>query len=150
MPELDSHSPTPNNPTPIGSRFSPWHACGSDYGAYAAGMKRCSDLQLMGATLRLAPGDSDSEAAARQWNDYFDIPSAGSELYFTNARLSFVPETKGKLEGLDSITLAVQGEERMNEILNRANKEGLCGDGWINMVGVRWFLVQAEDIKPRL
>ncbi|UPX20536.1 uncharacterized protein EKO05_0010765 [Ascochyta rabiei] len=34
MPELDSHTPSTNNPTPLESRFSPWHACGSDHKVY--------------------------------------------------------------------------------------------------------------------
>ncbi|KAL5408782.1 hypothetical protein PMIN06_007602 [Paraphaeosphaeria minitans] len=30
--ELDSHAPTKINPTPLKDPFSPWHACGPDYG----------------------------------------------------------------------------------------------------------------------
>src|SRR6266498_2684348 len=66
MPELDSHTPTPQNPDPLTSRFSPWHACGPDYEAYSAGMKRAFHLHLIGVTLRLAPHDTDIEAAAKQ------------------------------------------------------------------------------------
>lgn len=148
--ELDSHSPTPSNPTPLATRFSHWHACGPDYVSYSAGMKRCSHLQLTGATLRLAPGESDTEAAAKQWEEIWAIPRAGSNLYFTNAHLSFAAGSEGEAEGLDSITIAVQGREKMDGILSRASKEGLCGEGWFNMLGVRWFLIQAEEIKPHI
>jgi hypothetical protein len=143
MPELDSHVPSPDNPDPLGSRFSPWHACGADYGSYSAGMKRCSDLHLVGAVCRLVPGNSDTKAAARRWEEVFGVPRTGSELLFTNSWMRFIPGVAGKPEGLESITIAVEGEERMAEILDRARKESLCGNGWINMVGVKWYFVPA-------
>lgn len=31
MAELDSHTPGPDNHTPLDTHFSPWHACGPDY-----------------------------------------------------------------------------------------------------------------------
>jgi hypothetical protein len=58
--------------------------------------------------------------------------------------MSFTSGKKGKPEGLESITIAVEGEQRMAGILDRAREEGLCGDGWINMVGVKWYFVPAD------
>ena len=150
IPELDSHSPIPSNPTPLASRFSPWHACGTDYVKYSAGMKRTSHLQLVGVTLALAPGDSDVGAATKQWEDMFGIPRSGNELYFANARVTFLPGSEGQVEGLTSITIAVQGRDRMAQILESARKEGLCGDLWIEMLGARWYFVQAEDVVAKL
>jgi hypothetical protein len=143
MPELDSHTPLPNNPDPLKSRFSPWHACGTDYCSYVAGMKRHSDLHLVSAVCRLAPGNSDTEAAAQRWEEVFGVPRNRDQLAFTNAQIRFVPGVEAKSEGLESITVAVEGEERMAGILDRASKDGLCGDGWINMVGVKWYFVPA-------
>ena len=150
MPELDSHTPSRDNPEPLTFRFSPWHAAGADYGSYSAAMKRCSDLHLVGAVCRLAPGDTDTEAAARRWEELFGMPRSRDELAFTNARMRFTSGEKGKPEGLESITIAVEGEERMAAILDRARKEGLCGDGWIDVVGVKWYLVQADDAGNRI
>jgi len=144
MPELDSHAPSRDNPNPLSSRFSPWHAAGPDYASYSAGMRRCSDLHLVGAICRLAPGDTDTEAAARRWEGVFGVPRVRDELAFTNARMRFTSGEKGKPEGLESITIAVEGEQRMAGILDRAREEGLCGDGWINMVGVKWYFVPAS------
>lgn len=149
MPELDSHTPLRDNPDPLGSRFSPWHAAGDDYDSYSAGMKRCSDLYLVCAVCRLAPEATDT-AAARRWEEIFGVPRLRDELAFTNARIRFVPGAEGKPEGLDSITIAVDGEERMAGILDRARKEGLCGDGWINMIGVKWYFVRAGDAGSRI
>lgn len=143
MPELDSHTASPGNPDPLRSRFSPWHACGNDYTSYAAGMKRHSDLHLVGAVCRLAPGNCDSQAAAKLWEEVFGVQRNQDQLAFTNAQIRFVPGVEGQPEGLESITVAVEGEERMAGILDRASKEGLCGNGWINMVGVKWYFVLA-------
>ena len=104
----------------------------------------------MSATLKLAPGDADVGAATTQWQDMFGIPRSGNEMYFTNARLTFLPGSEGKVEGLNSITIAVQGRDRMAQILDRARKEGLCRDRWIEMLGVRWYFVQAEDVVAKL
>jgi hypothetical protein len=150
MPELDSHAISPNNPDPLGSRFSRWHACGTDYASYSASMKRHSDLQLVGAVCRLAPGNTDTETAARRWEEVFGVPRVRNELAFTNARMRFVPGVEGKPEGLESITIAVDGEARMTGILERARLEGLCGDGWVNMVGVKWYFVQAGDARNQI
>ncbi|KAF1986854.1 hypothetical protein K402DRAFT_331986 [Aulographum hederae CBS 113979] len=145
MPELDSHFPSKENPTPITSRFSPWHACRNDYASYSAGMKRTSDLSLVGAVCRLAPGDIDTDAAAAQWEHTFGIAKSRDGLAFTNARLDFIRGIPGSPEGLVSVTIAVKGKDRFDAILERASKEGLCGDGWINMVGIRWYFVLEDD-----
>jgi hypothetical protein len=152
MPELDSHRPSPSNPTPLTSRFSPWHACGTDYSSYSGGMKRHSHLRLVNAVCRLAPGDVDTQAAARQWEELFDVPRKEDELSFTNMRMKFIGGGEGEAEGLESITIAVEGEEKFNAILDAAREEGLCGDGWINMLGVKWFfvLIGKENGKIKL
>lgn len=150
MPELDSHAPSPDHPDPLSSRFSPWHACGADYGSYSTGMKRCSDLHLVGAACRLAPGNTDTESAAQRWEEVFGVPRSRDGLAFTNALMRFQPGMEGKPEGLESITIAVDGEARMAGILERARAEGLCGDGWINMVGAKWYFVRAGEEGGRL
>lgn len=141
MPELDSHAPSPSNPTPLESTFSPWHACGMEYERYSAGMRRCSHLKLVGVTLRLSPGQSDVEGAAQQWQDFFGIKQEGGQLLFTNAKLKFVAGVEGQPEGLESVTIQVKGENRLEKILGTASKEGLCGDGWVNLLGVKFYLV---------
>lgn len=154
MPELDSHRSTPSNPTPVTSQFSPWHACGKDFESYEAGMKRQADLQFVSATCRLKEGDNDPVGAARQWEELFGVKRAKEpfSLAFSNMDVSFVNWQEGEHEGLESITIAVNGAERFDRILHRASKEGLCGDGWINMLGVKWFfeLVGAGDDSCRL
>ncbi|EEP75692.1 predicted protein [Uncinocarpus reesii 1704] len=146
IPELDSHRATPANPKPLMSRFSPWHACGSDYASYSAGMRRRSHLQLVEATCRLAPGDSDTEAALHQWERIFGVPRTQEHLQFTNAKMSFVKGTEGKSDGLMSITIAVQGKEYLDRIFSTARSLGLdIGDGWIDMLGLRWHLVASRD-----
>ncbi|KAK5191388.1 hypothetical protein LTR96_009893 [Exophiala xenobiotica] len=157
MPELDSHTPSPSNPTPLASPHSPWHACGPDYASYSSAMKRCSHLRLLSATCRLAPGQtdqSDTEAAAQQWEEYFGITRQNSDLVFTNARLKFVPGVPGgqsQSEGLESITIQVTGKDRFAKMLDMVSKEGLCGDGWTNMLGIKWYFVlsEEEDVAQR-
>ncbi|KAI1608786.1 hypothetical protein EDD37DRAFT_386811 [Exophiala viscosa] len=141
LPELDSHTASPANPEPLENTFSPWHACGPDYARYSEAMRRCSHLKLLGATCRLAPDQLDTEAAAEQWQQYFGVKRDGSELLFTNARLKFVPGAESQPEGLDSITIGVAGKERFDQILEVVSREGLCGDGWTNMLGVKWYFV---------
>lgn len=140
MPELDSHVPDPKNPTPLQSRFSPWHACGTDIDRYTSGMKRAQHLTLEGCVLRLQPGDLGHEAAARQWEEIFGVVRSRDLLAFTNARLGFIPGRKGQPEGLASITIGVKGKDEYDAILERARDAGLCGDGGIDMCGVRWYL----------
>src|SRR6266496_3003484 len=50
-------------------------------------MQKAWDLHLVGALLRLAPGDVDTEGAARQWAEIFDVCTSGHLLMFTNARM---------------------------------------------------------------
>jgi hypothetical protein len=149
MPELDSQSPSSKNPEPLKSRFSPWHACGTNYSSYSAGMKRCSHLRLVSVVCRLAPGDVDTQAAVRQWEELFGVPRVRDELAFTNAWMKFIQGREGEAEGLESITIAVEGEERFNAILDAAREESLCGDGWINMLGIKWYFVLVDRVVVR-
>ncbi|KAG9187151.1 hypothetical protein G6011_05022 [Alternaria panax] len=144
MPELDSHVPGPRNPTPVHSRFSPWHACGSDIGHYTAGMKRTQHLTLEGCVLRLKPGDLGHEAAAREWEGIFGVTRSRDLLAFTNARLSFIPGRKGQSEGLVSITIGVKGKSAYDAILERARDAGVYDNGGIDMCGVRWHLALTD------
>jgi hypothetical protein len=140
MPELDSHAPGPNNPTPVRSRFSPWHACGPDVNSYTLGMKRTQHLTLEGCVLRLQPGDHGHEAAARQWEEIFGIARSRDLLAFTNTRMGFIPGREGHADGLVSITVGVKGKDEYKAILERAGKAGICRGGWIEMCGIKWFL----------
>ena len=110
-------------------------------------MKQHSDLHLVGAVLRLEPGDSATEAASQQWEEIFGIPRSRDLLAFTNARLGFIRGEEGKPTGLVSITIAVEGKQRCNEIWKRASKSGLCGEGWIRMCGIKWYFVEAVEAK---
>ncbi|KAF1347351.1 hypothetical protein EJ07DRAFT_169761 [Lizonia empirigonia] len=149
MPELDSHTPSPNNPTPLKSRFSPWHACGSDHKVYYPGMRRAAHLSLEGCVLRLQPGDYGHEAAVRQWEELFGVARSRDLLAFTNARMGFVPGEKGQPEGLVSITVGVRGQYRLDAILERAKKAGVYTGGQVHMCRVRWnfMLTGHEDSK---
>ena len=151
MEELGSHKPTSSNPTPLTTRFSPWYPCGplSSYSQYSAIMKLHSHLHLVGAVLRLSPGDCETEAASRQWEETFGIPRSRDLLAFTNARLGFVRSDEGEQEGLVSITIAVEGKERFEGILQRASQAGLCGERWINMCGIKWYFVEACELGER-
>jgi hypothetical protein len=149
MPELDSHAPSPVNPTPLKSRFSPWHACGPDHTAYYPAMERSAHLSLEGCVLRLQPGDYGHEAAARQWEEIFGVERSRNLLAFTNARLGFVPGQRGRPEGLVSLTIGVRGRDRLDAILHRAREAGFCNDGDVQMCGVKWNFVLTgyEDAK---
>jgi hypothetical protein len=138
MPELDSLTPGPNNPTPLKSRFSPWHACGSDHKVYYPGMKRSEHLTLEGCVLRLQPGDNDHEAASRQWEEVFGVARSRDLLAFTNARLGFIAGREGQSEGLASITVGVNGRDKIDAIRARAKQAGVSTDGRINMCGAQW------------
>jgi hypothetical protein len=100
-------------------------------------MKRTSHLTLEGCILRLAPGDVRHEDAARQWEEVFGVGRSRDLLAFTNARLGFVPGREGVPEGLESVTVGVNGKERFEAILERARREGVCGDGWVDVCGVK-------------
>lgn len=147
MPELDSHGASPKHPDPLSSTFSPWHAAGTDYASYSAGMQRRSDLHLTGAVCRLEPGDTNTEAALHQWEELFGLPRDLNQLVFTNARMGFVRGQQGKPDGLTSITVAVEGEERLAGIMQRARERGVCGDGWVDMLNLKWYFVLAGESK---
>ena len=161
MPELDCHDVCAANPDPLGERFSPWHACGADYAGYAAGMKKTGHLRILSVVLRLAPGDEDVAGAVGTWSSLFGVPTpnekGGNELAFTNCEMSFVKGQQGEKEGLASITMAVEGRRNLEAIADRAKIEGVWvkgndGEvgGWIEMVGVKWYLVLTEAEEGRL
>lgn len=150
MPELDSHTPSSNNPTPLNSRFSPWHACGTDHKAYFPGMKRSEHLSLQGCVLRLQPGDCGHEAASREWEEIFGVARSRDLLAFTNARVGFVPGKEGLSEGLISITVGVKGKDKLEAIQKRASEAGVWTDQGIEMCGVKWGFVLTGHDGPRL
>ena len=141
MPELDSHTASASNPNPLRDQYSPWHPCGDDYQAYSAGMKRCSHLKYRSVTLRLAPGNSDTEGAAQQWERIFGVQREKSKLVFTNAELNFVAGSPDQPEGLESTTIEVSNRQKLELMLEVARKEGLCGDGWVDLLGIKWHFV---------
>lgn len=140
MAELDSHAPTKANSTPLKTQFSPWHAAGSDLTTYEPGMTRAAHLSLEGCSLRLAPGQN-HEDAARQWEEIFGVGRSRDLVAFTNSRLGFVRAAEGKPEGLLSITVGVNGRDKIADIWERASKLGLKENRWVNMCGIRWFFV---------
>src|ERR1700761_8378370 len=101
MPELDSHSETETNPTPLTTKFSPWHAAGPNENAYIPKMKKHAHLSLLAAVCRLAPGDWGSELASTQWEQTFGVPRSRDLIQFTNARIGFVHGEEGKREGIE-------------------------------------------------
>ena len=141
IPELDSHTPTAHNPKPLTTRFSPWHACGSDYTMYARGMKRSEHLTLEGCVLRLQPGDFGHEMAARRWEEIFGVVRSRDLLAFTNARLGFIPGKDGHPDGLVSVTVGVRGRDKYDAILERARTAGVARSGYIEMCGIKWYMV---------
>lgn len=150
MPELDSHTPCEKNPEPLTERFSPWHACGSEYDRYVLDMKKTSHLHLLGCNLSLGRRDTDVEGAAQQWSNAFDIPISYDHLVFANAQIGFSPGQEGHSEGLLYISIAVSDDKRMKGILDRARAVGKIvhtpGD-WFEMAGVRWNFVSWESIN---
>lgn len=152
MPELDSHTACSQNQDPLNERFSPWHACGKDYESYIKLMKQTSHLHLLQCTLRLGSEDSNVAGAAKQWSDLFGVPVSRDELAFTNARMSFVPGSEGKSEGLHSITIGVETKRELNGILNRAREAGLwrAADGSFLLLGVLWKLTLLHGPTARL
>jgi len=151
MPELDSHSATEAYPNPVTAEFSPWLALGPPERAplYLAAMRHCSYLRLIGVVLRLEPNDTDTLAAAKQWEETFGVKRRGELLCFTNSRMGFVAGAKEKAPGIHSITVAVEGKERMDRMLWAAQEEGLCGDGWIDMIGIKWYFVEAREAASK-
>lgn len=140
MPELDSHAPGEDNPNPLLTRFSPWHACGPDYDVYSEGMKRSDHFTLEGCILRLQPEDLGHEAAARQWEETFGVARSRDQLAFVNARLGFIPGRQGEHEGLVSISLGVRGTDKYQAIMERAREMKVLQNGYIEMCGVKWYL----------
>ena len=148
MPELDSHIASEQYPTPVLMEFSPWGALGpaSREPFYIANMKYASYLRLAGVVLRLAESDQDTEGAARQWEETFGVPRVRDLLYFFNgAKMGFVAGLRGEKEGIHSITLEVEGKWRLERMLWAAREEGICGDGYVTMVGIRWYFIQGSD-----
>lgn len=93
----------------------------------------------------------DHEAASREWEDIFGIPRSRDLLAFTNAQMGFIRGVGGQPDGLASITTGVEGRDEFNAILDRAREEGLCGDGWINILGVKlYFTCMGEGAKTKL
>jgi hypothetical protein len=147
MPELDSHTISSRNPTPLISRFSPWHACGKDYDHYVEVMKANSQLYLLGCDLQVEQ-QQDPEQAATQWADLFGIPVAGHKLCFTNAELVFQPAGALTTEGLRRITVGVETQQQLGAIRDRARDNGLVVDpasSTIHMVGVEWHIVVLQQ-----
>jgi len=150
MPELDSHSPQPGVPDGLETTIAPWHAINLPFETYERTMRRNTDLSIVGVQLRLKPGDLGGEDAARQWRDVFGVPMSRDLGAFTNARLGFLAGKEGKREGMEAITIAVKGRKRLDDILKRVAEEGLCGDGWTNMLGIRWYFTYAgEPVEAR-
>jgi hypothetical protein len=148
IPELDSHQSSDVWPNPVITEFSPWIPLGpkARTSLYLACMRQSNYIRLIGVILRLQSSDTDTEGAAKQWEETFGVNRRNDLLCFTNARLGFVAGAKGEREGIHSITLAVHGKERLERMLWAANEEGLCGDGWVNMLGVRWYFREATEI----
>ncbi|KAL2871234.1 uncharacterized protein BJX67DRAFT_370022 [Aspergillus lucknowensis] len=145
MPELDSHRPSGENPEPLLSPFSAWHACGPEFKSYAPAMAGSANLQLLAATCRLTPDDSNTTAAAKTWERIFGVDRDGSELVFTNGRMIFVEGTAQRPEGLESITVGIKGRKRFNDLIERAKKVGVERDGRVVMVGVEWRFVVLDN-----
>lgn len=149
MPELDSHQPSPENPEPLLSPFSPWHASGPDHDAISTAMRQSSYLQILSVACRLKSGDSDTENAAKAWERIFGVKREGDELVFTNARLKFVKGVDQMPDGLESITIGVDGKRRYEHLLKLAESEGVRGDGGVFMLGIQWHFVMLENGMER-
>ena len=150
MPELDSHHKSYSNPDPLDTRFSPWHACGptSTYPTYSAAMKRHADLHLLGATLRLMPGERNTYDAAKQWEEVLGVKAQEGVVLFTNGKIGFTNGVEGKAEGIVEIRIGVEGRERLTDIFERAREEGCKVDqhqGTVEMLGVQFVFIQFSD-----
>jgi hypothetical protein len=145
MPELDSHTAVTANPDPVGERFGPWHALGEDYVTMEKGMKKSGHLWMVGVELRLAEGDTETGSAVQQWSDLFAVSKAQGGLGFTNCKMSFLPGKKGKSEGLESITLALEGKEVLDGITRRAKEAGVWhNEGYFDLCGIKWYVVEKD------
>lgn len=116
-----------------------WHACGPNPGDYLWKMRKHDDLVLKGVTVRLDPNDDDVEGAAGRWETMFGVRAEKADLLYTNAKVTFVKGRRDMYEGIESVTVGVKGREKFMGILGRAAERHLCGDGWIDMVGVKWY-----------
>lgn len=108
-------------------------------------MKRHGYLHLLGAKLRLKPGENDTHEAARQWENMFGVKARGPELMFTNSKVEFVKGMDGESEGIIEIIIGVEGRKRLNGIFERAREEGCHVDeshGTVKMIGIRFFFVE--------
>jgi hypothetical protein len=143
--ELDSHTPSPTNPEPIARGFSPWHACGSsfNYGTYSSAMRRNGDLHLLGATLRLLPGETDTQNAAGRWETIFDVKRNEESIEFTNSKIRFIKGEDGQADGIVTITIGVEGKSRLEEIFWRAKLERATSTqpACLAMLGVTWRFI---------
>jgi hypothetical protein len=147
MPELDTMYPTVEWPDMLGEQFAPWHGFPGSYKNYAPAMKRTGHLQLVKLQFRLPPGQDNVLHAARQWRDVFGVPMTGATLTFTNSTMEFLKGETGKREGLESLTIAVQGKEKLDGILQRAKKEGILRGDWVELCGSRWYFIYAGEEK---
>ncbi|KAF2674494.1 hypothetical protein BT63DRAFT_419784 [Microthyrium microscopicum] len=145
MPELDTMWPSKEFPEMLDTAVSPWHGFPGDFGVYSKEMRRTAHMKIAKVTFRLKEGDDDILGAVKGWRDIFGVPLVGTTSVFTNATMEFLPGEKGRREGLESVTITVEGKKDFEGILKRASEEGLCGDGWINLCGVKWYFVYAGE-----
>jgi hypothetical protein len=145
MPELDTMYPTEAWPDMLGSRWAPWHGFPGTYEKYAPAMKRTAHIHVVDVKFRLPMGDDGVLNAAWQWKNVFGVPLIGKTLTFTNATMEFLPGEEGKREGLESLTVAVQGKGKLVGILQRARREGILRDGFIDLCGAKWYFVYAGE-----
>jgi hypothetical protein len=160
IPELDSHFPKQGEEDGMKEKIAPWHACGplSGFARYGKSMRRHSHLRFHTVVLQLAPGDQDTEGAARQWESLFGVKKVEAKhLAFTNATLKFSSANEGEKEGLKEIVIGVLGKENLDGILRRASAEGLGVrkedyGGSFEMLGVMWhFVLERENfLQSRL
>lgn len=104
---------------------------------------------MLGATLRLKPGDQRTHGAAKQWEDVFGVKTQNDEAVFTNARMGFTKGVEGKLEGIVEIRIGVERTERLGGIFETAREEGLRVDeseGSVEMLGVK---IMFENVDER-
>ena len=148
MPELDSHKPTAKWPAPLFPEVSPWGALGpmSRSELYMAMMRDAAWLRLVGVILRLEDGDGDTVGAARQWQETFGCSRKEDMICYINARMGFLAGQKGQSEGIHSITLAVEGKQRLERIMWAAESEGVFRQGrpkewYAEMLGIKWYFI---------
>jgi len=130
-------------------RMGRWHACGTDWKRYSGIMERRTRLGFRGVVCRLDEGESDTEHAARRWEEVFVDSRKGNTIQFWGGvELEFLAGEKGKREGIEIIKLDVDGKQRLDELLERAGKEGLkrVSENSIEMLGIIWvFLLRGQN-----